>query len=169
MEILFSTEQIRERCALLGQEITAFYGNEPLTVVAILNGGLIFAADLIRHIDAPIFLDTFAASSYRNDQSTGELNIRTVTKLPVAGRHVLLVDDILDTGFSLKRIRAHFEAKNPLSVRTCVLLDKQIQRSPDALQKADWVGFSTPDLYVIGYGLDSREHYRNLPYIAVMR
>lgn len=167
--ILFSREVIAERTAELGRTISDFYRDAPLTVVTLMNGGMIFAADLIRNIDvADLRLDSFAASSYENDASSGNLKIRSNLKLSVEGRHVLLVDDILDTGCTLKHMEAYFLTLKPLSVRSCVLLNKILNPGKTKSVDADWIGFAVQDLYVIGYGLDSRESYRNLPEISVI-
>ena len=166
MKILLTEEQIADRISEIGHEITAAYRGKNLTVVVIMNGAVIFASDLLRKIEIPLQVDSFAASSYENDKSTGSLKIRSSLKLPVRGRHVLLVDDILDTGVSLKNAVRYFREQGAESVRTCVLMDKNIGMK--AFAAADWTGFHIPDRYVVGYGLDSEERYRNLPYVGIL-
>ncbi len=159
---IYDEEAIRKRVAELGGELTDFYAGKPVTAVTLMNGAMFFAADLLRKMNIQeLWVDAFCASSYRNDASSGSLSVRAHQKLPVAGRHILLLDDILDTGFSMMKVRGYFESQNPLSVRSCVFLEKDLEQPKPV--KADWVGFHVPDLYVIGYGLDSHERYRNLP------
>lgn len=169
-KILIHRDEIIVRVAELGREITAYYNGEPLTVVALLNGGIFFAADLIRNIHgSDVRVDSFAASSYENDTSTGKLTIRGQLKLPVENRHVLLVDDILDTGKTLETTMAYFRSLGAASVRSCVFLKKMLDPSkPPRTVNVNWYGFEVPDLYVIGYGLDSRESFRNLPDVCVI-
>lgn len=168
--ILVSRTQIAERVEQLGFEISAYYRGKPLTIVPLMNGAMIFAADLCRAIDNDeLFIDSLAAASYENDASSGTLTRRSMLKLPVAGRHLLLVDDILDTGRTLQDMKEFFVDAGAASVRTCVLLTKELDPAkPARKMTADWSGFSVPDLYVIGYGLDSHEKYRNLPDIRVL-
>ena len=166
MKILVSEEEIAKRVAELGESITEAYKGKDLTVVIIMNGALLFGADLVRRIHLPIRIDQLAASSYVNDSSTGKLKIRSELKIPPAGRHILLVDDILDTGFSMKCIREHMAGSGALSIKTCVLLNKHV--AGKQFLTPEWVGFDIPDRYVVGYGLDSEEEYRNLPYIGVL-
>lgn len=167
MRILITEEEIAQRVASLGKEITAFYqGKEPLTVIALMNGALPFAADLVRKIDLALRWDTLGASSYSCNRSSGELQIRSELKLSVRGRHILLLDDIFDTGFTLGCLKEHFLGLGALSLRTCVLLNKS-KESAKLCTEPDWSGFTIGDVYVIGYGMDSEEEYRNLPYIAV--
>ncbi len=166
MRILVSEEDIARRVAELGESITEAYKGKDLTVVIIMNGALLFGADLVRRIRLPIRIDLFAASSYEDDRSSGNLKVRSELKNPPSGRHLLLVDDILDTGFSMKHIRDHLARTGALSIKTCVLLNKRV--SGKHFLEPDWVGFDIPDRYVVGYGLDSGEEYRNLPYIGVL-
>lgn len=166
IKVLIDENRIAARVEALGKEITSFYRDKPLTVVALMNGALPFAADLVRKIDLPIRWDVMGASSYECDRSSGELTIRSELKLSPQGRHLLLVDDIFDTGFTLSRLKQCFLDRGALSLRSCVLLDKNIA-GKKVCEKPDWVGFSIPEVYVVGYGMDSEEEYRNLPYIGV--
>lgn len=165
MKILLTEEQIARRVRELGEEITAFYDGKPLTVVILMNGALPFGADLVRAVKLPLRWDCFQCSSYCDNHSTGKMNVRAGLKNPADGRHLLIVDDVLDTGFTLKTIREVLLKTGALSVRTCVLLNKNV--SGKYFIEPDWTGFDIPDRYVVGYGLDSNEEFRNLPYIAV--
>ena len=165
MKVLITEEQIARRVRELGEEITAFYEGKPLTVIILMNGALPFGADLVRAVRLPLRWEAFSCSSYSDDRSSGKLNIRGDLKNSVAGRHLLIVDDVLDTGFTMKTIIENMLQRGALSVRTCVLLNKNVSGKYHI--KPDWTGFDIPDQYVVGYGLDSNEEYRNLPYIAV--
>ena len=167
-EIIVSETMIRRRVRKLGADITAAYGEEEITVVAIINGALLFAADLLREIQRPIRLDCIRVSSYRNEtRSAGKPEIVHSLTIDIANRHVLLIDDILDTGKTLLAVVNLIKKLNPASVRTCVLLDKKGRREVDF--DADFVGFPIPDKFVVGYGLDFAERYRNLPCIGVLK
>ncbi|MFA7230120.1 MAG: hypoxanthine phosphoribosyltransferase [Victivallaceae bacterium] len=161
---IISSEQICGKVGELGRQIADFYRGQPLMVIAVCNGALLFAADLVREIKIPLQLDVIAASSYSGSASSGEIKFRSLPKLPVAGKNVLIVDDILDSGLTLGKIVELMRSQNCLSVKTCVLLKKQTVGGP-ALE-ADWHGFEIPDVYVFGYGLDRDEYDRNLAYIA---
>ncbi|MBE6380912.1 MAG: hypoxanthine phosphoribosyltransferase [Lentisphaerae bacterium] len=166
MKVLISAEQIRDRVQTLGRIIEEHYKGQPLTIVCLMNGAMPFAADLMRAIDLPLWYDTFAVSSYVNTRSTGELKVRSALKLPVKDRHILLVDDVLDTGFTMSCIIRDFGNLGALSVKSCVLLNKNVKEK--LFVDPDWVGFEIADEFVVGYGLDYNEEYRNLPYIGVI-
>jgi hypoxanthine phosphoribosyltransferase len=167
-KILVSAVAIRRRVKRLGAEITAAYGEEEITVVAVINGALLFTADLLREVHSPIRLDCIRVSSYRNEsRSAGRPEIVHSLSLDITNRHVLLIDDILDTGKTLSVVVQLIKKLNPASVRTCVLLDKRGRREVEFV--ADFVGFQIPDKFVVGYGLDFAERYRNLPYIGVLK
>jgi hypoxanthine phosphoribosyltransferase len=165
--VLISETDIAARNKTLASRISADYAGKPLTIVVISNGALIFGADLVREIGIPLQLDTIPASSYSGMKSTNEVTIRSGLKLEVADRHVIVVDDIFDTGLTLARIVSSLWKHKPHDIRTCVLLDKQRPRGDDALVP-DYVGFPIEDLFVVGYGLDYDEHYRNLPFVGVL-
>lgn len=166
--VLVSEADIKRRLKKLGAEIMALYGEEEITAISVINGAILFTADLLRHIDNPIRLDCIRVSSYRNDtRSMGKPQILGNLSLDLANRHVLLIDDILDTGKTLSVIAAMIQKLNPASVRTCVLLDKRGRREVEF--EADFVGFQIPDKFVVGYGLDFAERYRNLPCIGVLK
>lgn len=166
--IVVDEEAIRVRLAELGKEINEAYAGRELAVIAIINGAIIFVADLIRQLDLSIQLDCIRVSSYR-DETTPIQRPEVIDKirLDLEGMDVLLIDDILDTGNTLKRITEIVRNMGPSSVKTCVLLDKQGRRSVDF--EADFVGFTISDEFVVGYGLDFAERYRQLPCIGVLK
>ena len=165
IETLISERRIRRRVAELGREISAYYRKKHLTVIFISNGALVFAADLIRNINLPIHIDSISASSYTGTRSAGKIKISTGVKVDIRNRHVLVVDDILDTGRTLSKAISVIEKHHPEGIRTCVLLEKLSKKMIPIT--ADFVGFEIPDVFVVGYGLDYNEYYRNLPYIGV--
>lgn len=164
IETLISERRIRRRVAELGREISDQYSKKHLTVVFISNGAVVFAADLIRNIKIPMQIDSISAGSYKGTRSSGKVRICKGFKVEIKNRHVLVVDDILDTGMTLKEVISDIEKHRPKDIRTCVLLDKASRRL--IRLKADFVGFEIPDVFVVGYGLDYKEYYRNLPYIG---
>ena len=165
--ILFDETTIHRRLDELATQISHDYQDRELTVVAILNGSLILMADLLRRIPLPLKLDCLSVASYHGTKRVGELVFRQVSLPDVAGRHVLILDDILDSGGTLATIREKLETAGPLSVRTCVLLEKKKTRLHAV--EPDYVGFEIADEFVVGYGLDYMERYRNLPCIGVLR
>ncbi len=167
MDVLISAERIRSRVDELAADVRSAYAGKPFTVVGILTGSMVFLADLIRRIDLPLQIGLVQASSYRGTATTpGELVVRDELLPDVTGRHLLVLDDILDTGQTISRLVGHLKAKGAASVRTCVLLRKVgRQRVPF---EPDYCGFSIPDKFVIGYGLDYNDEYRHLPFIGVL-
>jgi hypoxanthine phosphoribosyltransferase len=137
-----------------------------MVVISLLNGTVMFLADLIRHLTLPLRLDFIGVSSYGAGTESGELVFTKELRLNVRGRDVLLVDDILDTGRTLSRVRAKLQALKPRRLKTCVLLNKASRRVEKIV--GDYVGFEIPDYFVVGYGLDFAERYRNLPFVAVL-
>ncbi len=166
-EQYISAEEIRSRVAELGQNITADYSEREINVVSITNGAMLFTSDLIRNIALPLRLDSIMMGSYEGTESTGSVRTRSELKLNLTGRDVLIVDEILDTGNTLSFARELVMKMEPASVKICVLLNKQCRRIVDI--SADYTGFEIPDEFVIGYGLDYNEYYRNLPYIGIKR
>jgi hypoxanthine phosphoribosyltransferase len=167
MDVLITAEEIRTRVNELAVEVRAAYAGRAFTVVGVLTGSLVFLADLIRRIDLPLQIGLIQASSYRGTATTpGELVIRDGLLPDVRDRHLLLLDDILDTGRTITRLVDHLKAKGTASIRTCVLLRK-IGRQEVPFEP-DFCGFSIPDRFVIGYGLDYNDEYRHLPYIGVL-
>ena len=167
MDILLSEAQIQERVRQLGRRIEAEYHGRPLTIVAVLTGSLVFLADLIRQIELPLRVALLQASSYKGAVSTaGPLLLNEAFVPDVAGRDVLLLDDILDTGHTLSALVRQMNERGARSVRTVVLLRK-IGRQEVNLEP-DYCGFTIPDAFVVGYGLDYADDYRHLPYVAIL-
>jgi hypoxanthine phosphoribosyltransferase len=166
--VLFTELEIKRRVKSLGQELKAAYGESEFTVIAIINGAVLFTADLMREIDNPVRLDCIRISSYgEKTKSVGTPQIVHSLTLDIAKRHVLLIDDILDTGKTITLVSGLVRKLNPASLKVCVLLDKKGRR--EVPFEADFVGFKIPDKFVVGYGLDFAERYRNLPCIGVLR
>lgn len=166
--ILVSETAIKRRIKLLGKQIAETYGDEEITVVSIINGAILFTADLLRFIPNPVRLDCIRISSYRNEtKSIGKPQLLHSLTLDVTNRHVLLIDDILDTGKTLAMVTKTIAKLKPASLKTCVLLDKQGRR--EVPFDSEFVGFQIPDKFVVGYGLDFAERYRNLPCIGVLK
>ena len=166
--VLFDEATILRRLDELASEISVEYRNRELTVIAILNGSIILMADLLRRIPLPLKLDCLSVASYHGGTTTsGEIVFKQIALPDVAGRHILVLDDILDSGGTLAAIREKLTTKHPLSVKVCVLLRKLKPRRRPV--QADYVGFDIADEFVVGYGLDYMEQYRNLPCIGVLR
>lgn len=165
--ILITDAMLARRIRTLAAEIQRDYQDREMVVVSLLNGTVLFLADLIRHLSLPLRLDFIGVSSYGKGTESGDLVITKELRLDVRGRDVLLVDDILDTGKTIARIREKLRALKPKRLKVCVLLDKPTRRVE--LVKADYVGFEIPDQFVIGYGLDYAEKYRNLPFVGVLK
>lgn len=167
-EVLISESRIRRRVAALGRKISSDYAGKDLTVIFISSGAVVFAADLIRNIKLPMHIDCIRASSYASGmKSSGRVKLTSGFKVDIRGRHVLLVDDILDSGRTLGRIIRFLKKYRPADIRTCVLLDKAARR--EIPLETDYAGFAIPDVFVYGYGLDYREYCRNLPYVAYLK
>ena len=164
--ILITDEQIARRVKSLAHEIERDFRGREMVVVSLLSGTVMFLADLIRHLNLPLRLDFIGVSSYGLGTESGELVFTKELRLDVRGRDVLLVDDILDTGKTLSRVLPKLQALKPRRIKTCVLLDKPARRTHDV--EADFIGFEIPDFFVIGYGLDFAERYRNLPFVGVL-
>lgn len=162
-----TSEQIHEKVIELANKISHDYAGKEILAVGILKGSFIFFADIIRLLKIPVVIDFIVASSYLKSTSTGEVKIHYDTKEEVTGKHVLLIDDIIDTGISLNYIRERLLAKNPESLKICILLDKKERRCVDV--PIDYKGFEIPNQFVVGYGLDYDNKYRNLPYIAIFK
>ena len=167
-QILLTQNVIEQRVQSLGKEIDQHYHGREIIIITLLDGAIVFTADLIRHLAIPLRLDCLRVSSYGNstDPETAPRILSTL-KSDVAGKHVLLVDDILDTGNTLRRVHDEVSSKGPASVHSCVFLDKPDRRQNSF--KADWAGFSIPDEFVVGYGLDYAGRYRQLPYVATLK
>ncbi len=164
--ILITEEQIARRVKTLACEIERDFRGRETVVVSLLSGTVMFLADLMRHISLPMRLDFIGVSSYGSGTESGELVFTKELRLDVRGRDMLLVDDILDTGKTMSRVLPKLRAFKPRRIKVCVLLDKPSRRVEKI--KADYIGFSVPDFFVVGYGLDFAERYRNLPFVGVL-
>jgi len=164
--VLITEGQIARRIRLLAREIEHDFRGREMVVVSLLNGTVMFLADLIRHLNLPLRLDFMGVSSYGLGTESGELVFTKELRLDVRGRDVLLVDDILDTGKTMSRVLPKIQALKPRRLKICVMLDKPSRRIEDI--EADYVGFEIPDFFVVGYGLDFAERYRNLPFVGVL-
>ncbi|HVM48027.1 MAG TPA: hypoxanthine phosphoribosyltransferase [Candidatus Acidoferrum sp.] len=164
--ILITEECIARRVRELSRDLERDFTGRELVVVSLLNGTVMFLADLIRHLSLPLRLDFIGVSSYGAGTESGELVFTKELRLDVRGRDVLLVDDILDTGKTMYRVLGKLRLLKPRRIKACVLLDKPARRVEDV--EADYVGFEIPDFFVVGYGLDFAERYRNLPFVGVL-
>ena len=166
--ILFSEEQLKERIAALGAELTRDYEDKNPIFVGVLKGCFVFMADLLRNVDVYCTMDFMSVSSYGDGvTSTGAVKINKDLSRDIAGRHVIIVEDILDSGITLSYLKKYLSVRNPASISIVTLLDKPARRRADV--QADYVGFEVEDAFVVGYGLDYAEEYRNLPYIGVLK
>lgn len=165
-EILITEEQLARRIKILAREIERDFRGREMVVVSLLNGTVMFLADLIRHLNLPLRLDFIGVSSYGLGTESGDLVFTKELRLDVRGRDVLLVDDILDTGRTMSRVLPKIRALKPRRIKVCVLLDKPSRRVEKI--RADYIGFEIPDFFVVGYGLDFAERYRNLPFVGVL-
>ncbi len=165
--VVIRPEQIARRIRQLARQIQRDFGGKDLVVVSLLNGTVMFLADLVRHLNTPLHLDFIGVSSYGSGTESRELVYTKELRLDVKGRDVLLVDDILDTGKTLAHVLAKLRKLGPREIKTCVLLDKPERRIEPI--EADYVGFTIPNLFVVGYGLDFAERYRNLPFVGVLK
>lgn len=167
-EILITRQQILEKTAELGHRITEDYRDKNPLLICILKGGLMFLADLMRQIQLPLEIDFMAVSSYGDStESSGVVRILMDLERNIQGRHVLIVEDIIDTGRTLTYIIENLRTRGPASIRVCTLLNKPARRELDI--PLDYVGFDIPDEFVVGYGLDYGEIYRNLPFLGVLK
>src|SRR5258706_114294 len=164
--ILITDDRLARRIRQMSREIERDFRGREMVVVSLLNGTVMFLADLIRHLSMPLRLDFIGVSSYGGNTESGELVFTKDLRLDVRGRDVLLVDDILDTGKTMTRVLEKLAALGPRRVSVCVLLDKPSRRLRPV--QADYVGFKIPDVFVVGYGLDFAERYRNLPFVGVL-
>lgn len=168
-KILLSEQQIQARIQELGEILTKEYADKNPVIVGVLKGVVVFYADMIRHIQVPCQMDFMWLSSYAGTDSTGKMLVRQDVTADIAGRHVLILEDIFDTGNSLEFTVNHLKKQNPASIKICTLLDKPERRRAGVTLKADYVGFTIPNAFVVGYGLDYNEKYRNLPYVGILK
>ena len=168
-EILLTKEQIAAKVQELGAVLSEEYKDKNPVFVGVLKGVVIFYADMIRAINIPCEMDFMCVSSYQGTNSTGRTMISKDLSCDINGRHVVILEDIFDTGNSLEFICNHLRNKEPASLKICTLLDKPERRKPGVQVKCDWVGFTIPNEFVVGYGLDFDEKYRNLPYVGILK
>ena len=167
-QILFTEEELKERVAQLGAAITADYAGKAPVLASVLRGSYIFMADLTRSIKLPITIDFMAVSSYGSGtRSSGQVEIRKDLSESIEGKDLIIVEDILDSGNTLYYLLDVLRARRPASIKICTLLDKPERRAKPIV--ADYAGFTIPDAFVVGYGLDYDEKYRNLPYIGILK
>lgn len=167
-EVLVTDEQIKERTAQLARQIDEDYRGKDLVLVCVLKGGVLFLADLMRQLTIPHAIDFMATSSYGSStESSGVVRILKDLDSPIEGRHVLIVEDIIDTGLTLNYLLRILEERKPASLRVCTLLNKPSRRKVDV--PVDYIGFNIPNAFVVGYGLDYGQLYRNLPFVGVLK
>lgn len=167
LDVLLSAEQIQQRCRELGEQITEDYAGDDIHVIAVLKGSFMFLADLVRQIDLEVSIDFLGLSSYGSRKETsGVVRMTSDLSNPIEGRHVLVVEDIIDTGLTMNYLLENLRTRRPESLAVCSLLDKSGNRRIDV--PIDYIGFEIPDEFVIGYGLDDAEFSRHLPYIGVV-
>ena len=167
--VLVTEEQIKQRLEELGQQLTAEYAGKNPVIVGVLKGVVVFYADMVRKINVPCQFDFMWISSYEGTESTGSMVVKRDISADIKGRHVLILEDIFDTGNSLDFAYKHLMGKEPASVKICTLLDKPEWRNPSVTLQPEYVGFTIPNAFVVGYGLDYNERYRNLPYVGVLK
>ena len=168
-KVLLTEEQIQAKVAELGEILTKEYEGKDPIVVGVLKGVVVFYSDMIRQIKTHCQMDFMWISSYAGTESTGKMVVKKDISNDIKGRHVLILEDIFDTGNSLDFTYKHLMSKAPASLKICTFLDKPERRNPEVTLKPDYVGFTIPNEFVVGYGLDFDEHYRNLPYIGVLK
>ena len=169
LEVLLSEEQIKTRLDELGEELTREYQDKNPVVIGVLKGVVVFYADMIRRLRTHCQVDFMWISSYQGSNSTGNMIVKQDLSADIRGRHVLILEDIFDTGNSLQFVYQHLLKKEPASIKICTLLDKPSRRNPNVTLQADYVGFEVPNAFVVGYGLDYNERFRNLPYVGILK
>ena len=168
LKVLFTEEQLKEKCAEMGAQITKDYQGKNMVLVTVLKGAVVYMADLMRHIDLECAIDFMVVSSYGSGtKSTGVVKIVKDLDEDLSGKDILIVEDILDTGMTLNYLKGLLSSRNPASIRIATLLDKPERRAVEL--QADYVGYQVPDEFVVGYGLDYDEKYRNLPFVGVLK
>ena len=168
-KVLLSEQQLKARIHELGEELSREYADKDPIFVGVLKGVVVFYADMVREITVPCQFDFMWISSYSGTESTGKMDVKRDISADIKGRHVVILEDIFDTGNSLNFTYHHLLSKEPASLKICTLLDKPEGRNPQVTLEADYTGFKIPNEFVVGYGLDFNEHYRNLPYVGVLK
>ncbi|MCF6465794.1 hypoxanthine phosphoribosyltransferase [Clostridium sp. Cult2] len=163
-KVLFDSEKISKRVKELGEEISKDYDGSHIVVISLLRGSFVFAADLVRCLQIPVNIDFMTTSSYGHDEVTsGIVDIITDIRTNIKDKHVLIVDDIMDSGYTMSKVVEFVAQKEPKSIKVCVMLDKPSRRKANITP--DYVGFTIPDVFIVGYGLNYGDYYRNIPYI----
>lgn len=168
-EVLISQAQIEERFSQLARELSREYAGKNPVFVGVLKGVVMFFADMVKHITVPCQIDFMCISSYSGTESTGQTLVKKDVSVDLKGRHVVILEDIFDTGTSLDFTYRYLLSKEPASLKICTFLDKPARRKPEITLKPDYVGYEIPNAFVVGYGLDYNEYYRNLPYIGILK
>lgn len=168
-EVLIDEERLQNRIRELAAELSAEYADKDPVFVGVLKGVVMFFGDIVKRIDIPCQIDFMWVSSYQGTTSTGNMEVKRDISADIKGRHVVILEDIYDTGTSLDYTYKHLLAKGPASLKICTLLDKPERRKPEITLQPDYTGFVIPNAFVVGYGLDYNEHYRNLPYVGVLK
>ena len=168
-EVLISEEQLQKRICELAQELSTRYADKDPVFVGVLKGVVMFFGDIVKRINVPCQIDFMWISSYAGTNSTGKMQVKRDVSVDLKGRHVVILEDIFDTGHSLDYTYKHLLSKEPASLAICTLLDKPERRDPHVKLQPDYVGFEIPNAFVVGYGLDYNEHYRNLPYVGILK
>jgi hypoxanthine phosphoribosyltransferase len=166
-KVLFSEEQLKQRISEMGAEITEDYAGKEILMIGVLRGAVLFMGDLARAVKVPVALDFMAVSSYVGTNSSGVVRILKDLDEDIKDKHVLVVEDIIDSGLTLKYLLENLKSRNPASIKLCTLLNKPERRKVDV--HIDYNGYDVPDYFVIGYGLDYNERYRNLPFIGILK
>ena len=167
--ILLSEEQIQSKVKELAAQLSREYAGKDPVFIGVLKGVVVFFGDMMKYIDIPCQMDFMGVSSYGSGTTAGKLQLRYDVSVDLTGRHVVILEDIFDTGSSLQFTYEHVLQKNPASVKICTLLDKPERRRAGITVQADYTGYVIPNEFVVGYGLDYDEHYRNLPYIGILK
>jgi len=167
LEILLDRERVAERVAEMAAEISRDYEGKHVLLLCVLKGAVIFLADLVRNLTISAEIDFIASSSYEGGTSTGEVNVTSVFQADIAGKHILIIEDILDTGLTCSVLMGRIATHGPAEIKLCALLDKSAARTVET-RAPDYVGFTIPDKFVVGYGLDYREKYRGLKDICIL-
>lgn len=168
-QVYFSQEQLQAKVKELAAQLTEDYRDKNPIFIGVMKGVVLFFSDVIRNVDTPCEMDLMWISSYKGTGSSGNIVVRADVSADLKDRHVVILEDIFDTGRSLSFVYQHLLAKEPASLKICTLLDKPQARLPGIDLKADYVGFEIPNAFVVGYGLDYNEYYRNLPYIGILK
>lgn len=168
-EVMLTEAQIQARIAELGEILSADYRDKNPVIIGVMKGVVLFYADMVRKIKVPCEMEFMWISSYEGTDSTGSIVVKRDIGVDIKDRHVLILEDIFDTGNSLAFVHKHLMEKQPASLKICTLLDKPSRRKPEVTLQADYVGFTIPNAFVVGYGLDYNEYYRNLPYVGILK